>query len=178
MLLFLLLLDSLAWQSFNQKGKVREERGIFGKNNYLQNYAMKILVNSALLLLWTPFVLWSVPRAKRGAHKEKWQWDPSLLYKDRLLPVSTANLKHPKIKFKNVLGSGRTPWPWQLAGRKIMVFTPLESRVAGPEPVEVGGVSGAEAWSCRSCVWYVLKAGMTGTMGKLQTTVWKDQVKK
>lgn len=32
MLLFLLLLDSLAWQSFNQKGKVRgEERGNFGE---------------------------------------------------------------------------------------------------------------------------------------------------
>lgn len=92
-----------------RQGKGRR-KGNFGRNLYLQNSALKILVNSALLLLWTLFVLWSLPRVKRSAHKEK--WDPLLLHKDLLLPVPTADLKPPKKKFKNVLGSGRTPWPW------------------------------------------------------------------
>lgn len=50
-----------------------------------------------------------------------------------------------------------------------MVFAPLGSKVAAPEPVEVGGLSGAEAWSGRSCVWYVVKAEMIKIMEKLKT---------
>lgn len=156
---------SLAELQPERQGK-RRRKGNFWKNQYLQNYVKKILVNSALLLLWTPFVLWSLPRVKRGAHKEKWQWDPSLLYKDLLLPVSTADLKHPKRKFK---------FCWDLVGPDSLALTAYwkenhgvcttGKQVAVPELVEVGGVNGAEAWSCRSCVWYILKAGRTGIMG-------------